>query len=446
MFGTNGVRGPVGETITAQTALRLGRAVGTDSNKVVVGRDTRRTGILLEHGLAAGLLERGVDVIYLGIESSPTLARAVEWTDADVGVMITGSHNPQEENGLKFFTATGRPFDRTEHRSILRRANGQSVPLDRPITPGTENMITTFGDRHVNYLQSQFPHFDLSVVVDLGNGAGRVTADVLSSLGCRVTTIHGQPDGTFPGREIEPTEANCKMLREVVPSIGADIGIAHDADADRLAVVDETGAYVSGDTLLALLCDRAAASGHDLVVPVNASTQVETIANKYGQEVIRTPVGDSFVASALTETETPAFGGESSGTMMWSTEINCSDAHFAACNIVSLVASEGRLSTLTEPFNTHVLKRYKYPTQDAELALDRVRNRIIDTYETIEMIDGIKIWTKNGTGWALIRPSRTEPVVRLTVESKSAAMTQSLSDKFDTVVTESVKGIRSIPS
>ncbi|MGM0606625.1 MAG: phosphoglucosamine mutase [Halobacteriota archaeon] len=434
MFGTSGVRGPIGETITAETALRLGRALGTDTERVLVGRDTRESGRILEHAFTAGLLERGVTVQHAQVESTPTIARGASWMDADAAVAITGSHNPKGENGLKFFDARGQPFDRGSHRALLRRANGQSVPLDPEAHTGREEQVGSLSHRHASVLQNQFPRLELAVVVDLGNGAGRLTADVLDELGCEVVSINGHPDGSFPGRESEPTEANCMRLSQTVRATGADLGIAHDADADRLVAVEDTGRVVPGDALLALFCERVAKAGGDLAVPVNASSRIDEIGATYDSTVLRTPVGDSFVAAAVSGSV--AFGGESSGTAIWADECACSDAHYAACRLASLVMRAGALSERIGPFDEYVIDRHRYRTRDAEAVIDRVRNEVLRRYERVDTTDGVKLRTDRG--WALIRASRTEPLVRVTVETDSESHTANLLETIGTLVVDAI--------
>jgi len=416
MFGTGGIRGAVGETIGTKLALRLGRALGTHAESVVVGRDVRDSGPMLEHALVSGITECGGSVIRVGVESTPTIARSVSWLDADFGVVITGSHNPAGDNGFKIRTNTGRVLDRDRYRSLVRRANaGTARPV--PATGiGRPTSRSELRERHHQHLVSSFDDVEeRSVVVDLGNGAGRLTADVLSDLGCDVTTLNGHRDGSFPGRGSEPTAVACTQLGHTVRATGADLGIAHDADADRLAAVDETGRFVPGDELFALFATRVARRGRGVALTVDTSSLVAEAVSEAGGETVRTGVGEMAVATGV-DSEGVGFGGEPSGLWIWDDEIRCPDAHFAACKLVDLIRREGSLSAQLTPFTD------RYTTHRACLdatakhdAIDRVRRQLDGEYDRVDTTDGIRIDTDDG--WFLIRASGTEPVVRITADA-----------------------------
>ncbi|HKJ59321.1 MAG TPA: phosphoglucosamine mutase, partial [Halobacteriales archaeon] len=205
MFGTSGIRGPVGEVVTADLAVSLGRALGIDADRVVVGRDPRDSGRFLADALAAGLRESGTDVVRLGLAATPTIARSVAWRDADAGVSVTASHNPPEDNGLKLWQPSGQAFDAPLRETITDRIeSGAFEPAAWDEVGGSSRW-----DAHAHHLEALLDAVsverELSVVVDVGNGAGGLTADALLELGCDVQTLNAQPDGAFPGRPSEPT-------------------------------------------------------------------------------------------------------------------------------------------------------------------------------------------------------------------------------------------------
>jgi len=425
MFGTSGIRGPIGETITPRLALRLGRALGADAERVVVGRDVRDSGRMLEHALVAGLQSSGCAVVRVGIESTPTIARGVPWLAADYGVVITGSHNPASDNGFKFWNQYGRAFTREQYRRVIRRATAGTTPSAAADDIGSTQRVESLSDRHGRHLCSTFQSIDgLDVVVDLGNGAGQLTGTVLDRLGCTVTTLNSRRDGQFPSRQSEPTPGACQQLSAAVRDQNAALGLAHDADADRLLAVDETGRFVPGDELFALFAAQAAATGSQVAITVDTSSLVEDVVTDAGSDVVRTAVGDIFVADALAA---PAvgFGGEPSGMWIWEHEARCPDAHFAACKLVELIESGETLSSQLAGYaDQYVTSRGCLDVSAKYDTIDRIRSRVAGQYDRVDTTDGIRVETDSG--WFLIRASGTEPVIRVTAESETESRTTQL--------------------
>ena len=329
MFGTSGVRGTVGDEITAELALQVGRAVGSDAGRVLVGRDVRDSGAHLADAASAGLRECGADVVRLGVVSTPVLARHVGWLDADAAVGVTASHNPAPDNGLKLWTASGQAFDESAVDRVEGRIEDEEYDLQGYETLGTETTHTGAADRQVAHLVESAGSFEgLSVVVDLGNGAGRPTVDALVALDADVTTLNAQPDGRFPTRPSEPTADSLEGLCRTVEALDADLGLAHDGDADRLMAVDDEGEFVPGDALLALFSRQAVSEGDGVAVPVDTSRLVSDVVSDAGGRVSYTRVGDVHVAERAAEPGY-AFGGEPSGAWIWPAETLCPDAHYA---------------------------------------------------------------------------------------------------------------------
>ncbi|MFB6164403.1 MAG: phosphoglucosamine mutase [Haloarculaceae archaeon] len=414
MFGTSGIRGPVGETVTADLALSVGRAVGIDADRVVVGRDPRESGRLLTDALTAGLRESGTDVVDLGLAATPTVARAVAWEGADAGVSVTASHNPPADNGIKLWQRSGQAYDEALRETIEERLASDAAALRSWDALG-ERSRADARERHADALVDAVDVADPpSVIVDVGNGAGGVTVDALQRLGCDVETLNAQPDGAFPGRPSEPTADNCTSLSALVAETDADLGIAHDGDADRLRAVAGDGTYLSGDVTLALFARAAAAPGETVAAPVDTSLAVEDHLAEIDVSVARTKVGDVYVADRVAEPDV-AFGGEPSGAWIWPEATLCPDGPLAACKLVEL-ASERPLADRAREVETYPIRRDSVEVADKRAVMDRLRDQVADRYADVSTLDGVRV--DLGDGWFLLRASGTQPLVRVTAEAR----------------------------
>jgi phosphoglucosamine mutase len=503
MFGTSGIRGPVGDVVTARLTLDVGRAVGADTETVVVGRDARNTGDVLADAVSVGLREFGTNVIRLGVVSTPTLARSVQWLDADAGIGITASHNPAPDNGIKLWNPSGQAFTPTQTDAIERRLStgevdkasgdidGRSSDVDDGLSNdpdgvvsenvggaswdafGTERTDENVSSRHLDRLVESFsdiesspsanptdgspdesanesttkPFDDLSIVVDLGNGTGRVTVDALYELGATVHTLDAQRDGRFPARKSEPNAETLTALQSAVPALDADFGIAHDGDADRMVAVSGAGEYVPGDLLLALFArdavetnvgddeaDSASRSSPPRVaVPVDTSLVVADTVSEAEGSVEYTPVGDVHVADAVSQ-EGFVFGGEPSGAWIWPGETLAPDGHYAALHLADLVARHGSLGVLLDsiPAEEYVTRRANVEVENKSAAMTAIERVLRERYDEIDTIDGLRVDT--GDGWFLIRPSGTEPLVRVTAEAREATLASDILDSALDVV------------
>jgi phosphoglucosamine mutase len=415
MFGTSGIRGPVGETVTADLACSVGHALAPDADRVVVGRDTRETGEFLVDALAAGLRECGVDVVDLGVAATPTVGRAVAWADADAGVAVTASHNPAPDNGIKLWQPSGQAFDEARRETVTERLEAADPDRVAWAAVGDRSSVD-YASRHVDALvDAADPATDCSVVVDVGNGAGGVTADALYRLGCSVETLNAQPDGSFPGRESEPTAETCTTLAATVANTDADLGVAHDGDADRLMAVDETGEFLAGDTLLALFATDAAGAGDRVAAPLNTSLAVDDALAAVDATLTRTRVGDVFVAERCTEPDV-VFGGEPSGAWIWPEQTLCPDGPLAACRLAAMVADRGPLSALAGDVPDYPLRRDSVETDAKAAVMGRVEEHVLEAYDDVETTDGVRV--DLGDAWFLVRASGTQPLVRITAEAR----------------------------
>jgi phosphoglucosamine mutase len=422
MFGTSGIRGPVGDEVTADLALRVGRALGAETDRVVVGRDPRSSGEPLTDALTAGLRELGTDAVDLGLAATPTVARAVGWLDADAGVAVTASHNPPEDNGLKLWQPSGQAYDAAGRQRVTERIEADDPDLRRWDGLG-DRAAASAADRHVEALvEAVKGSLDLSVAVDLGNGAGGITVDALIELGCDVETLNAQPDGRFPGRPSEPTAENCEALTRLVETGDYDLGVAHDGDADRTRAVAGDGTFLAGDALLALFAADAATAGERVAVPVDTSLAVEDYLAERDVEVTRTPVGDVYVAEAATEPRV-AFGGEPSGAWIWPDGTLCPDGPLAAVRLAALAAREP-LADRLETIPSYPIRRANVETDAKEAVMRGVEDRVFDRYDSVETLDGVRVSTDDG--WFLVRASGTQPLVRVTAEARDAERAERL--------------------
>ncbi|SFS96614.1 phosphoglucosamine mutase [Halostagnicola kamekurae] len=437
MFGTSGIRGRVGEDVTASLALEVGRALGSEGyERVVVGRDSRESGSMLLDALAAGLCECGSDVLEIEGElaATPTIARAVDWADADAGVVVTASHNPPEDNGIKLWTPSGKAFGPDRRAAIAERVESDAVDYADWDETGDRTTLSGATAAHASAIRSSVDLREpLSVIVDVGNGAGQITATVLEQLGCTVRTLNAQPDGSFPGRPSEPTAETLESLETLVGESDADLGVAHDGDADRMMAVDETGTFVPKDSLLALFAREEVGEGDRVAAPVDTSLAVEDALTDRGGSLVRTKVGDVYVAQRATDADV-VFGGEPSGAWIWPDETLCPDGPLAACKLAELVAADGPLSSLESEIDSYPIRRGAIESDDKSRQMERVERRVLETYDDVDARDGVRVETDDG--WFLIRASGTQPIVRVTAEARRTDRTADLFETATQLVRE----------
>lgn len=425
MFGTSGIRGPVGDTVTASLALSVGRALGVETDRVVVGRDPRDSGEPLQEALTAGLRESGTNVVDLGVSATPTVARAVSWEAADAGVVVTASHNPPEDNGFKLWQQSGQAFDEARRERITNRISAETTTLARWDEIGSHESVDHRKTHREAITSAVELDKSLSVVVDVGNGTGGVTAEALSSLGCDVETLNAQPDGSFPGRPSEPTAANCESLTALVASTDADLGIAHDGDADRMRAVTGDGEYLTGDVLLALFARETAAAGDRVAVPVDTSLAVEDHLIDAGIEPTRTPVGDVYVAAEASKAGV-TFGGEPSGAWIWPDQTLCPDGPLAACKL-AVLAAETSLTERASAIETYPIRRESFEVTEKKAIMGSVASHASNEYDSVSRLDGVRV--DLGDGWFLLRASGTQPLIRLTAEAREERRLEEIVDE-----------------
>ncbi|NYT11171.1 MAG: phosphoglucosamine mutase [Methanomassiliicoccales archaeon] len=426
LFGSSGIRGQVGSEITIDLVARIGAAVGSEYGSIIIGNDTRTSTDLVREALVSGATSVGADVALTGLVSTPTLARASK--SYECGLMITASHNPPEYNGVKMWNPDGSAFNDEQMRSVESRIEAgmdNSVGWDRV---GTCRNHVGAVDEHISSIMESIDDVDLKIVIDCGCGATcNITPILLRKLGCQVVTINCQPDGYFPGRLSEPTEEHLTDLLNMVRAKGADLGIAHDGDGDRMVAVDEKGRFVDGDRLLALFASRFKGG---IVVPINASMILDEIV---GDNVVRTRVGDVFVSQALKQGGLE-FGGEPSGTFIFSDQTYCPDGVYAAALLASMVV-ERPLSEMVDELPSYPVSRMSFKFQ-----LD-ARRKVADSLSSMmRVMECDRLLTLDGfradfeEGWFLIRLSGTEPKIRITAEARDDETLSQLMEKASYVV------------
>lgn len=432
LFGTSGIRGPIGTTVTADLALKMGRALSTllgPGSDVVVGYDSRTSNQMLEKALTAGILEGGCNVLSLGMAPTPLVGYATMKL-GDAGVMITASHNPPQDNGIKVWNTDGMAYrskQEKELEEIFYNVTFSNVSWDEM---GKVKDIKSMSGEYVNDLLN-FVDIEpgLKVVIDCANGAASYLSPlILRKAGCEVITLNSQPDGFFPGRMPEPSEANLQELMMMVKATNADLGIAHDGDADRMVAVDELGNMADFDKLLSLVAQDV---GGCVVTTVDASNSIDMCLEDIGR-VVRTKVGDVHVAEAI-EKNNAAFGGEPSGTWIHPEFCMCPDGILSALKLVALVREKGPLSKLLDDVPS-------FPTLREKINCDESQKKNIMEHTKLEfpkifkdmvesnLIDGVRLSLENGS-WVLIRPSGTESYVRITLGGKTELEAQELMDK-----------------
>jgi len=436
LFGTNGVRGVAGEDMTPALALSIGMALGTiRQGTIAVGRDTRTSGPALASALKAGLLAAGCDVVDLGILPTPALQFIVR-AHFNAGAVVTASHNPPEYNGVKVVEPDGTEMG-DEQSLILEdyifKGTSQFATWDRV---GRERAAPHMVEEYVKSVAGSFPPGTgngFLVAADPGCGAAAYTTpEILSRMGCRVFSINSQMDGTFPGRLPEPSPEGLAPLSDLVKVTGAQFGVAHDGDADRAVFIDDKGRFIEENRQFGLIADFICRDHRGVIVtPVSTSRLIEVIAQRHGCEVYYTPVGSIYVARTMIELAqqgtTIAFGGEGNGGLIFPWHQLCRDGGMTTATMVALLAKASRpLSSLVDDLPPFTMIKEKIREKDAPGLITRLTNAYAG--ESLDLTDGIRINREDS--WALIRPSGTEPLVRVTVESASKSRAKQFYDEL----------------
>ncbi|MBM3500520.1 MAG: phosphoglucosamine mutase [Armatimonadetes bacterium] len=419
----SGVRGVVGESLTPQLVMGFAQAFGcyVEGGIVLVGRDTRQTGEMVRSAVVGGLLASGCYVIDLGVVPVPTVLIAVKQLQADGAIAITASHNPAQWNALKFARSDGvflNSFQATElldvyHQGEFHLAKTSEISRVDHDDAAIERHIRLVREHtDLKAIRARKPH----VVVDTCHGAGaRMSPQLLRRLGCKVTVLHGKPDGLFP-HDPEPIAKNLGDLCRKVREVEADIGFAQDADADRLAVVSEKGKAIGEEFTLAFACDAVCARSPGLIVTnVSTSRMIDEVAARHGGRVLRTKVGEINVVEMMIR-ERAVVGGEGNGGVIYPQAHPCRDSMIGMALILEGLARHGTVSRWARTFRPSAMHKTKLecPSVRIQHAMAAARRRY--EADALDLTDGLKVlWPETGC-WLHIRPSNTEPVIRVIAE------------------------------
>lgn len=439
LFGTDGIRGTSNAwPMTAEAALKVGMASavqfvrGDHRHQVVIGKDTRLSGYLLEPALTAGFISMGMDVVLVGPMPTPAVAMLTRSLRADLGVMISASHNPYEDNGIKLFGPDGYKLsDKVEAEIEARVQSDMSSHMAGPAKLGRARRLDDARGRYNECVKQTFPkglRLDgLKIVVDCAYGAAyKIAPDVLWELGAEVVPIGVEPDGTNINKGCGSTDTDA--MRSMVSAHGADLGIALDGDADRVLIADENGALVDGDQILGLIAGDWSEDGRlvggGIVSTVMSNLGLETFLKGRDLELIRTQVGDRYVVEHMRE-HNFNLGGEQSGHIVISDYSTTGDGLIAALQVLAVIVNAGKpASQVCRVFDPlpQILQNVRFnggkPLDDKA-----VKEAIKDGEDRLG--DG---------GRLLIRPSGTEPVIRVMAEGEDEALVASVVGDIAAVV------------
>jgi phosphomannomutase/phosphoglucomutase len=428
LFGTNGIRGVVNKELTPEMAINVGSSIGTffGRKNLLVGHDARTSGPMFARAVIAGLTATGCNVFFAGMAPTPALQYAVKNHGMDGGVIITASHNPPEYNGIKVIWNDGIEISHEQEieiENIYFESETVFAEWDKLGTthelPGVNGEYIEAIKKHINVAKIAEKHYH--VVVDAANSVGGLTAPrLLRDLGCKVTSINANIDGTFPGRLPEPRPENLKEIALTVKAVGADLGVAFDGDADRSIFIDENGEIYWGDKTFALIEKHFLEENPNakIVTPVSSSTLVKDIADAYKGEIVWTKVGSVTVSQKMKELKAE-LGGEENGGVFYGPHQAVRDGAMTTALIMEIMAETGeKLSKLIAEQPQYFIEKGKVecPEDKKEKVLEKLLEKVKGA--NVSTIDGVKIWFEDKSA-ILVRPSGTEPVYRLYAEAKN---------------------------
>ena len=445
LFGTDGIRGTFNKyPVTPEVAMRLGRAVGflirpkdRERPLFVIGRDTRRSGELLEAALVAGFNSIGADVLLAGVIPTPGVACLVKEFKAEGGVVISASHNPADDNGLKLFGGDGYKLDddleeRLEHLMLTDEIDEQ-CPYGN--IAGETSLISDALERYATLAKASVPGMSLhglKIALDCANGASfRATPQVLKDLGADLAVFHATPDGMNVNKECGSTHP--EEISRLVRETGAQVGISHDGDADRLVLSDELGEIVDGDEILAMTAldalQRGTLAGSTLVATVMSNFGLDECVAAAGGAVLRTAVGDRYVVEAMRKGNF-SIGGEQSGHLIFRDHGTTGDGLLAALQVLRIMTESGKpLSELRR-----CLKKYPQAQRNLRVKEKPPLDSLTEVSALIEQTER----TLSGKGRVLLRYSGTEPKVRLLIEGPDEATINVAADKIASALASAI--------
>jgi len=428
LFGTNGIRGTVNKELTPEIAIKVASAIGTFFGKknLLVGHDARTSGPMFAKAVIAALTATGCNVFFAGMASTPALQYAVKNHCMAGGVIITASHNPPEYNGIKVIWNDGIEISHEQETEIENIYFEDKPAFAEWNKLGAKHELNVVNDEYVEAIKKHVNIPEIAekkyhVVIDAANSVGSLaTPQLLRELGCKVTTINANIDGTFPGRMPEPRPENLKEMATAVKAVGADLGVAFDGDADRSIFVDENGEIYWGDKTFAVIEKHFLIENPNakIVTPVSSSTLVKDVAEAYKGEIVWTKVGSVTVSQAMKEVKAK-LGGEENGGVFYGPHQAVRDGAMTTAWILGIMAKTGqKLSALIAEQPQYFLEKGKVecPEDKKEKVLKKLLEQVKGA--NISTIDGVKIWFEDKSA-ILVRPSGTEPTYRLYAEAKN---------------------------
>jgi phosphomannomutase/phosphoglucomutase len=433
LFGSSGTRGVVGETFTPDLVRRVASAAAAvwNADRIAVARDTRLSGDALADVAAGTLAAAGADVDRLGVVPTPGVAFYCARASVPA-VHLTASHNPPAYNGIKLLGPDGTELSVDDYDAVAAAVEDDSDPLASWDDVGSPRRVDGVLADYRADLRSAVDRdavaaADLTVAVDPGHGAGAlVSPDFLRELGCDVRTINADPDGHFPGRDPEPVAENLADLCRLVRTTDADVGIAHDGDADRAVFVDETGTFVDGDTSFAALAAAELSPGDTVVTAVNVSQRLVDAVDDAGASLALTPIGSTHIVTRVRDRrqagERVPIAGEGNGGVFFPAYRLTRDGAYVAAKFLELLADAGApASEVVAPFADYHFVREGLAYDDEgerERILDAAASYAGDQDAALDTTDGYRL--DYGDAWLLVRPSGTEPKVRIYAEARDA--------------------------
>ncbi len=429
LFGTTGIRKIFGSGITPEMALELGLAFGTylKQGTVLVGRDVRTTSPIIQMAFQSGLMATSINVVDAGVIPTPTLAFSLKKNKYRAGVIITASHNPPEYVGIKFWGKDGLGIPPEEELKIEKIYFDKAFNYANWDNIGKYSVDDSLVDDHIDYVirsisSELIRSKKFEILIDPGNGAASLVSPyLLRKLNARVSTLNSHPDGYFPGRKSEPNEESLEELFSLIRQRHYDLGIAHDGDADRVVFIDETGKLHSADRVITMIALRYLKNKKGTIVTtVDSSFVLDDLVKKAGGNVIRTPVGDINVAYALYNKK-GIFGGESCGVYIFPEHHYGPDTLMAIGVLLEIMAKENKkFSELMSEIPEFPHRRVSIKCDDDKKAdvMKQVSKILPEKFNNIvEIVDVDGFGMVLDDGWVLVRPSGTEPKIRVTCES-----------------------------
>jgi phosphomannomutase/phosphoglucomutase len=429
LFGTNGIRGLVNVELTPEMAIKVGSSIGTFFGKgknLLVGYDARTSGPMFSKAVISGLTATGCNVFFAGMAPTPSLQFAIKNHKLEGGVIITASHNPPEYNGIKVIWSDGIETSHEQEVEIENIYFDNKIVFAQWDKLGVKRELAGINDEYIQAIKKQVnktvianAHFH--VVVDAANSVGGLTAPpLLRELGCKITSINANIDGTFPGRMPEPRPESLGDLASTVKAIKADMGVAFDGDADRSIFVDANGQIYMGDKTFAVIIKQYLQKnpGAKIITPVSSSTLIKETVEAFKGKLVWTKVGSVTVSQKMKE-ENANLGGEENGGVFYGPHQSVRDGAMTTVLLLSIMAETGMsLAQLIAEQPQYFIEKGKIECPDDKKTV--LQQKIYEQVkgENISTIDGVKIWFNDASA-ILIRPSGTEPVFRLYAEAKN---------------------------